>query len=302
MRTRLWRSLAMPALMIGLLSLPGFAGEQKVDAKEADSIQKQAEAFIEAFQRGDAKAVAAFWTADGDYTDQNGKQVKGRDAIEKLFAGFFADSKGLKLQIISESLRFVTPDVAVEDGISEVFPPDGAPPSRARFTNVLVKKDGQWLLSSVRDSIVTPPSNHEHLAGLEWAIGDWASENDKGEVERISLAWTEGQNWITGTLATTFRNVSLGSVKQWIGWDPEAKRVRSWSFDQTGAFGEGTWTRDGNKWTIKTSTVLQDGKKATATFVLAQVDPETITLQSTERTVDKRSIADMKEVRLKRVK
>jgi hypothetical protein len=45
--------------MVGLLSVPGFASKEKADTKEGAAIQKQAEAFIGAFQEGDAKAVAA---------------------------------------------------------------------------------------------------------------------------------------------------------------------------------------------------------------------------------------------------
>jgi uncharacterized protein (TIGR02246 family) len=268
----------------------------------AAAIQKQAEAFVEAFHKGDAKAVAAFWAPDGDYTDQSGKYLKGRDAIEKAFTDFFAENKGLKVRIDSESLRFVTPDVALEEGVSEVFPPDGGPPSRARYSNVFVKKDGQWLLGSVKDSAFVPPSNYEHLLGLEWAIGEWASESPKGEVEHISLAWTETRNFIIGSFSTTVKNVSVGSAKQWIGWDPLAKRIRSWSFDDSGAFGEGAWGKEGDKWVIKSSTVLQDGKKATATYVIGRVDADTITLEAKDRTVDGNALPDVKEVKLKRMR
>ena len=43
------------------------------------------------------------------------------------------------------------------------MPPDGAPPSRARYTIVHVQRDGEWYLSSVRDAPYAPPNNHEHL-------------------------------------------------------------------------------------------------------------------------------------------
>src|SRR5262249_28746256 len=142
----------------------------------------------------------------------------------------------------------------------------------------------------------------EHLRGLEWAIGDWVGQAEKGAVERISLAWAANQNFIVGSFATTFKGASLGSAKQWIGWDPLTQRIRSWVFDESGAFGEGAWTRDGDRWTIKTSSVLQDGKKAAATFIIAPVDAETITFQSKDRSVDGNPLPDTKEVKMKRVK
>jgi uncharacterized protein (TIGR02246 family) len=289
-------------LLAGLAAGPGLAQQPKGDPKDLAALAKNAEAFIEAFHKGDAKALAAFWAPDGDYTDQAGRHLKGREAIEKLFQGLFAENKGLKVRIESDSLRFVTPEVAVEDGTTFVIPPDGSPPSRARYVNVHVKKDGKWLLSSVRDTPFVPPGNYEHLRGLEWAVGTWSSENDKGETEHLSLAWTDNQNFLVGTFAATAKDVAVARATHWIGWDPQAKRVRSWIFDAAGGFGEGAWTRDGDKWAVKTTSVMQDGRKATATFLLGRVDADTLTLQAKDRAVDGKAIPDSKEVKLKRVK
>lgn len=294
-------SFAVPALLGGLLCAAGFAWPGHVQNKEGDAIQKQAEAFLETFQKGDAKALAAFWTDDGEYTDLTGKRLKGRDEIEKAFTEFFTANKGLKLRIDSESLRFLTPDAAVEEGVCEVFPADGGLPSRARFSNLHVKKDGKWLLGSVKDSPYVPPGNYEHLRGLDWMIGEWAGANGP-EVEHISLAWSDTGNFVVGSFSTTVKDVSVGSAKQWIGWDPSAKRIRSWSFDDTGAFGEGTWSLEGNKWVIKTNTVLQDGAKATATYTVGRAGPDAVTLETKGRTVDGKALPDGKEVTLKRIK
>ena len=302
MKTRILLCLGLPALLFGLLCGSGFAGRTTDNAKDGSAIQKQAEAFIKAFENGDAKAVAALWTEDGTYASLNGPELKGREAIQKAFTDLFANNKNMKVRITSDSLRFVTPDVAIEEGVCEVFQPDGGPPTQAHFSNVHVKKGGEWLLSSVKDSVFTPPSNFEHLRDLEWAIGDWVSQNPKGEVEHITLSWTETHNFVIGSFSTTVKDVSVGSAKQWIGWDPLAKRIRSWSFDDSGAFGEGAWTKDGSKWFIKTITVLQDGKKATATYIIGMVDADTISLEARDRKEDGNDFPDIKEVKLKRVK
>jgi uncharacterized protein (TIGR02246 family) len=302
MGMRLLWLLALPAMVIGLAVSQAWAQPAKGEAQDKEAIAKKGEAFVEAFHKADAKALAAFWTKDGDFTDQTGRQLKGREAIEKAFQQLFAEHKGLKLHTDSHSLRFVTADVAIEDGTTEVIPADGGPPTWARYTIIHVKKDGQWLLCSVRNTPFTPPSNYENLRGLEWAIGKWAGQTDRGEVERLSFAWAENQNFIIGTFSTTARGVSLSSAKQWIGWDPLAKGVRSWIFDASGAFGEGSWTGDGKKWVVKATLVLQDGKKASATIIVSSVDADTITLQSTDRSVAGNRLPDTKEVKLKRVK
>ncbi|HEY1861905.1 MAG TPA: SgcJ/EcaC family oxidoreductase [Gemmataceae bacterium] len=298
MRGRLVGCLLFAGLMLGLVVRPALADE----AKDKAAIQKNGEAFVEAFQKGDAKAVAAFWTADGDYTDLTGRHFKGRDAIEKAFAELFAENKGLKARIDSVALRFLTPDVAIEDGITEVGSPEGGPPSRARFTIVHVRKDGQWLASSVRDAVHGPASNYEHLRDLDWVIGNWAENADSGDGEKISLAWTDNQNFILGGFNTTLKGAIVGSATQWIGWDPTAKNVRSWIFDSSGGFGEGAWTKDGKKWVVKTTHVLQDDKKAAATYVLTSVDADAISLLIKDRSLDGEKLPDGKEVKLKRVK
>ena len=299
MLTQFLRYFALPLVMLTLSALPALADQNdNADAKAA--IAKNGEAFIEAFHKGDARALAAFWTPDGEYSDQRGKLLKGREAIEKAFQGLFAENKDLKLRIDSDSLRFVTADVAIEKGTTSVFPPGGAPPSRAHFTIVHVKKDGQWHLDSVRDSPFVAPANAEHLRGLEWAIGEWTGTTETGEVERLSFDWTENQNFIVASFTTAAKNVLVGDATVWIGWDPVGKNIRAWLFDSTGGFGEGAWTQNGKSWSLKMSIVLQDGKKATATYVLTPVDGENLTLQAKERSLDGKEAPDAKEVKMKR--
>jgi uncharacterized protein (TIGR02246 family) len=301
MKTRLLGTLALLAMLFAVAGPSGSAQPAKNDPKEEAALFKKAEAFVDAFHKGDAKALAGFWTPDGDYTDQHGKLRQGREAIEKVFHDFFAEHKGLKLRISITNLRFVTPDVAIEDGITEVLSADGGPPSRARYTIVHVKKDGQWFLSSVRDAVYAPPTHYDQLRELEWLVGSWAGENGKGETARATFAWAENQNFIVASITTTFKSISIGGATQWIGWDASTKEIRSWTFETGGGFGEGTWKRDGNKWIIKSSAVLKDGKKMTATHVLTRIDAETMTWLSKDHTVDGKMSPVGIEIKLKRV-
>jgi len=237
--------------------LPADVGELKVKADEpkakdepAPGKGKRAQEFIAAFNKGDAKAVAAFWTPDATYVDQAGRQIKGRAAIEKLYEKVFAAGKGAKLTIHVTSAKLLSPDVALEDGINEVTPADGGPGSAAAFAAVLVKKDGEWYLESVRESAPRPPSNAEHFDDLEWLLGDWTGESPKGESATASYAWAENQNFIVSSFATTLNGVPVVGGTQWIAWDAIDKQVRSWSFYSGGGFGEAVWTKDGDKWAL----------------------------------------------------
>lgn len=269
--------------------------------KEGAALIRRAEEFVAAFNKGDAKALAAFWTPDGDYLDQAGRALKGRKAIEAEFERLFAAGKGAKLIITPASVRFLKPDLAVEDGTTEVVPANG-PGTVARYTIIHVKVDGVWYLSGVRDAIALPPSNFEFLRDLEWLVGEWVDDAESGEIARLSYTWTEGQNFILSSFSTTLKGVPIGSGTQRIGWDPAAKRVRSWMFDATGSFGEGAWSLEGKTWTIKSSTTLRDGKVLTSVNRITRVDADHLTWDSTKRMVDGKPIPDIAPVKMKRAK
>jgi uncharacterized protein (TIGR02246 family) len=300
MRVPLFWLLTLPVLLIHLGTRPVSAADPKDNAAE-EALKKRGEAFVAAFDKGDAEEVAKFWTKDGDYVDQGGHHHKGRKAIQEVFQKLFSEHKGLKMGIHVTSLRVVKPDLAIEDGVTEVTPGDGAPATAARYTIVHVKHDGQWMLESVREGEAVAPSNYVYLAPLAWLIGEWVDEVEKGEVARATYTWAENQNFIVSSFATTLKEVPIGGGTQWIAWDAAAKNLRSWAFDSTGGFSEGTWTRDGNKYTIKTVTTTPSGKKVSATNIVTKVDNDHLTWQSVKRSVDGKDIPDTEVVKMKRV-
>ena len=83
---------------------------------------------------------------------------------------------------------------------------------------------------------------------------------------------------------------------QVIGWDAAAKKIRSWVFDSTGGFGEGEWSRDGNRWTVKLKTILNNGHRASSINIYTYVDPNTFTWQSVGREVNGEPLPNIDEV------
>jgi uncharacterized protein (TIGR02246 family) len=285
-----------------LLASPMLTRATSVEtAVQESALMNNAKAFVDAFEKGDAKAVAALWAEDGDYVDLNGRHLQGRSAIENAFEDFFRENKGLELRIDVNSVRFLTPDMAIEDGTTSVIPPDKTPPSQARYTNVHVKKDGQWVLQSVREAPYTPPGNYEHLRGLEWAIGEWVDEEDGPEVGHVTFEWSPEENFIISTQALTVKDTLVSRATEWIGWDPTTSQVRSWSFGGDGGIGEGVWSNQGDQWIIKTNAMLPDGKKLAATNVVTRTGPDAITWRSTDRTLDGKELPEVKETKMKRV-
>jgi uncharacterized protein (TIGR02246 family) len=270
------------------------------DAQQTGALMKNAQAFVDAFEKGDAKAVAAFWAEDGDWVDLTGRRLQGRPSIENAFKDFFTENKGSKLRIDVNSVHFVTPDTAIEDGVTSVTSPDGGPPNQARYTNVHVKRDGQWVLQSVRESPYTPPGNYEHLRGLEWAVGEWVDEGDGPEIDHATFEWSTDGNFLISTQDVTVRDTLISRSTEWIGWDPASSQIRSWSFVGDGAIGESIWTNEGDQWIIKTNATMPNGKKLAATNIITINGPDAITWRSKDRTLDGKALPDVKEIKMKR--
>jgi uncharacterized protein (TIGR02246 family) len=295
--------LCVPAALglVLLVACPAWAEEAKAASPDVKAQAARAKEMVDAFNRGDAKALAEFWTPDGDYMDELGHLYKGRKAIAESFQKLFAEGKGAQLRIHKTAFRFVRPDLLITDGIMEVVPPGGGPTTSARYTSVQVKHDGKWFVESFRECVAVPPSQGEKLEDLAWLIGAWAGEGAKGPSATLSFSWAENNNFIVNHFATTLQDVPVAGGTQWIAWDAAAKSIRAWVFDSTGSISEAVWTRDGNRLTSKTTTTLPDGKRATSTNIVTRIDPNQLTWQSTNRSVDGKKLPDTEVMKLKRV-
>ncbi len=140
--------------VVGSLALLG-AGLAPVSAQTKDpALDKLAADWAAAFAKGDAKALAGFYTENAVRISAEGGTAAGRSAIEKEFASNFAGPwKGAKITIHVGSTQPLGADVAVNEGSYEVTgikTPDGkpAPAVTGRYLNTIVKKDGAWVLAS----------------------------------------------------------------------------------------------------------------------------------------------------------
>jgi hypothetical protein len=139
------------------------------------------------------------------------------------------------------------------------------------------------------------------LDELEWMIGQWV---DEGEDSKITTAcsWTKNRKFLARSFSVAIEGqVSLEGT-QVIGWDPIARRIRSWTFDSEGGFGEGRWTRDGDRWLVKASFVLASGERASALNVITYVDQDAFRWQSISREVDGELLPNIPEVTVVRQK
>src|SRR5271166_2207707 len=79
-------------------------------------IEKATQAYVDAFNKGDLDGILAGWGTDAEYIDETGKSVKGRQALADMFKTLLKESKGGKMQVKSNKIRFLKDDVAMQDG------------------------------------------------------------------------------------------------------------------------------------------------------------------------------------------
>jgi uncharacterized protein (TIGR02246 family) len=260
----------------------GYANQ----ADDEATIRKNAEAYVAAYNNHDAKSLAAMWSPDAVYSDPStGEESVGQAEIEQAFAETLSKFKEAKLEVKVDSVRFVSPNVAIESGTTRIIRPNEEP-EESGYTAVNVKRDGKWLLDRVtEESAAPPPSNFEHLKDLQWMIGSWIDQDEDATVQ-IDCEWAKNQNFIHRSFAVVVGDeVDLAGM-QIIGWDPIAKQIRSWVFDSDGGYAEGKWTRAGERWQIQQTGVLPSGSTTSAVNVMTPIDNDSFTWAAVSREVD----------------
>jgi uncharacterized protein (TIGR02246 family) len=289
------KRVMMTAVMVICGSSVIGADADRQAADEA-AIRKAVESYTAAFNQGDAKALAALWSPEAVYTNPlSGEQVVGRAEIEKQFTAIFADAKGAKLEAKTDAIRFVSPNVAVEEGKAKVIRPDQEPED-SEYTAVYVKRDGQWLLDRVTEEDVPIVTSHyEQLKELEWMIGAWVDQDRQNRIE-TTCQWTKNQNFITRCFVVSISDRIEMAGMQIVGWDPAAKQIRSWVFDSDGGFGEGLWSKKGNRWYVQATGTLPDGRQSSSVNIFTYVDNDTFTWQSINRQAGGELLPNVDEV------
>jgi uncharacterized protein (TIGR02246 family) len=260
-----------------------YAAAMQDDAESM--IRASAAKYVEAFNRQDAAAIAALWTAEAIYSNpRTGEEVIGRAAIEAELAAMFSETKDSKLEVTVESVQFVSPHVAIEQGTARVLRPNEEP-DETDYSAVHVKSGDQWLIDRMSEEpIAVVLSNYDKLKDLEWMIGTWVDEDESARIE-TTCSWTKNHNFINRAFTVSIGDQIEMSGIQLIGWDPAAQRIRSWIFDSDGGFGEATWKKKDNRWIINSVATLPDGSRSSSVNIMTIVDDNSFTWEATGRAV-----------------
>ena len=258
------------------------------DMKE---VVENAAKFVKDYSAGDAKSIAAQFTEDAEYIDEEGNVYEGRKEIEETLSAFFKENPGGKLDLSIGSIRPVSPGVMIEDGTSLVTRPSRAP-ERSRYTVVHVKVDGKWMVASAREYAVGGEHvNADRVKQLEWLVGEWIDE-DNDSIVSFSCHPVDDGNFLVRDFMVTVAGEKVMSGTQRIGWDPAVAKLRAWTFDSAGGFFEGVWHQDGDTWVLTSHGTTADGESASATNLFTPVNAHTMTWQAVDRDIDGMRVDD----------
>jgi uncharacterized protein (TIGR02246 family) len=270
----------------------------KLDDPAVKAVREPLAAFSRAYNAPDVAAMAELFTDDSSVVDSNGDEVRGKAAIAEMYAAAFQDAKGVKLEAQLEDVRFITPDVARAEGRSRITTGTGDANEFHRFVVLLVRKDGAWKISEIRDYPIpvgdVPP--YERLKELEWMVGDWVDEDADNKVSS-NVRWADNQSYLVRTYAVELQGQKATSGTMFIGWDPQTGQIKSWLFDSEGGHGEGLWTRTGpDRWVVKAQGVLRDGRPTSATQVHTIVNKDAVKTSSVDRILGGQAAPDIPEI------
>ena len=297
-------------LLAQLLVDVGVAnGQSKVNPASADAakvekeIRAGADAFIAAFAKRDAEAIAAQWTPDGVYIDEAGQKFTGRNSIQSEYETLFkAGPDDLAIRIETDSVRLVNSDTAIEEGRAALTPQTpGASRVMSRYTAVHVKQEGRWLIAELRDTRIDLPPDTGSLEDLGWLVGTWSASNgDTSAV--VKCIWVENNRFLLRTDAVTESGKPTAGGLEVIGINPATGRITSWNFTNDGGHAVGVWTPMDESWAVESEGVMASGTVTTSINILSRSDDDSLTWKSVERTAGDAMLPDMAEVTLKRNK
>ncbi len=141
------------AILLGILASIVASLAQGQSASDESAIRANLAAYAEARNRRDAHAQGMHYTADAEFLGGAGVIVKGHDAIEKSLE---VKDPAYQFHLRTDHVQFVTSDVAVAE--TSLWGAVETPGGGSSGTYVMVKKNNEWLIASVRVTTKRKPA------------------------------------------------------------------------------------------------------------------------------------------------
>lgn len=293
--------MKVPAL-ITLFAAVSLAHSEPASPEATAAVAANDRAYESAHAKGDAAALAAFFSEDADYTSETGEVFNGKTAIEAAIKAGFAKSKDSRIAIDTGMVEKLADGVVVQKGISLVTDAAGET-TRSRFTAIHVNKDGKWHIKHLTETPLGAPGAEVQLQKLGWLIGKWEEKDAASGVTVDSeYVWARNGKFITRNITVKRGTEVVLEGWQIIGWDPATETIRSWTFDGEGGFSESWWSQDGNRWLCRDTGTTPEGGISTSEQTWTKVSDDEISWEAANRTMDGDPLPAIKSISLKRVK
>jgi uncharacterized protein (TIGR02246 family) len=144
--------------MLALVMSASDALAQSADrAADEAAIKAVIQAFIDTREANDDAGLTAILTPDVDQRQTSGNMRSGRDAV---VSGSLTTTQatGGRRTITVDSLRFVSPDVAIADGrYDSVGRTDGT--DQRMLTSIVLRREADgWKIAAIRNMLPTAPA------------------------------------------------------------------------------------------------------------------------------------------------
>lgn len=145
--------LAICLLFTGFTPVVKAASGTTGDTAVRALVQK----YVQARDEQNRSAVESLFTADADQLVSSGEWRKGRDAVVR---GSMASTRrtGGTRSITVQSVRFVSPDVAIADGHYDLSGLAGGKTRHMWTSIVAVRVGGNWKIAAIRNMLPAAPA------------------------------------------------------------------------------------------------------------------------------------------------
>jgi uncharacterized protein (TIGR02246 family) len=299
MRHRVWIALVVVGLALAL----GAEGQAPTGVKsqvgttagkDEKAIRQGARAFAEAYNKKDSRLLADMFASQGELED-HGIAYRGRAAIEKGFAALFKEKPNAQIEIQVESIRMLSPDCAIEEGLIRQKSDGRDLPGSSVYTCIHIREQGEWKIAQAREW----GAGQDRLEDLDWLLGTWKGTAKDREFS-LEFSQETGKPVVLGKFVSKANGkpVAAGTIR--IALDRQRRQLRSWQFDDDGGHAQSLWIRDGNRWALDTVGATADGANTACVNILARVKPNELTWRTIDRVVAGEKVPDTAPLKLTR--
>jgi uncharacterized protein (TIGR02246 family) len=283
----------LPLALLGVLFATRHASSEEDPLPELSAV---AERYVAAYNGKDLDSIVSLYTEEAEMLDDADVAIaSGREEIRSLFEFSFADAPGRRVALEVTSVRRIAPNLVVEEGVARFSAEEGdEEDSFLPYSAILTKGEGDaWQIASTRQLRMDEDAPDDPLLGLRGLAGEWVMQAEGMQMELFLEEGPSGSYLLgVATMTTAAEGEMITEIR--VGYDPLAKQVRWWTFDEAGGFGSGAWQPlEGGRWLVRTNGVTADGESSSAIQELSFEGEDTIVWESTRRFLDGEAQPDL---------